>query len=482
MVQALYKDDEGKPFKLCPSQQIIFDCIFRRKAPDGKRRIWISTSTQFGKSETVSMAVLTRAATFPEKWAIVAPTRDKARIIMSYCIKHLFENEFTISRFKIDEGENIERIRRERSARRITFNVGNNQVGQIFILSAESKLKNEEEVGNSLMGFGAPNLVLDEAALVSDNSEAKAMRMVGGFSKGNKDFVVKIGNPFKRNHFLKAFHDPNYYKVMVDCYQAIKEGRLTKEFIDEMREKPYFKVLYECKFPEEGEVDDRGWTPLLMGEDIERAMVRDNENVQHVGEKRIGADIARGGENYTAWVLRSMNYAQILAKSRQNNTTDIGARTLFLLQENKVKPEDTFIDEIGVGAGVVDSLRFQQKNVKGVNVGKQALEEMRFANLRAEAYWRLREWLKKGGRLSNDEDWMQLADIPYKPDARGRVRVMSKEEMLMNGITSPDIADALMLTFARAIHGEMEQRAKIKMIRRRKHSFGRGLVVTQGGY
>jgi len=358
LVRALYKTDEGKPFELSPSQRDIFDVIFKKQAPDGKRRIHVMTSTQFGKSETISMAVLTRASTFPEKWAIVAPTRDKAKIIMGYCIKHLFENEYTLDRFKIAEGENIERIRRERSARRITFNIGNNQVGEIFILSAESKLKNDAEVGNALMGFGAPNLVMDEASLISDNSEAKAMRMVGGFTKAQQDFVVKIGNPFKRNHFMKAFQDPKYYKIVVDCYQGIKEGRLTKEYIAEMREKPYFKVLYECKFPEEGEVDDKGWTPLLSQEDVEKAMNKKGDPLTHAGEKRIGVDVARGGENYTAWVLRSMNYADLLAKSKQNNTTDIGARTILYTEENGVKNEDTFIDEIGVGAGVVDSLLY----------------------------------------------------------------------------------------------------------------------------
>jgi hypothetical protein len=47
------------------------------------------------------------------------------------------------------------------------------------------------------MGFGAPNLALDESALMDDDIYATAIRMVGG-TKGH--FVVEIGNPFRRNH------------------------------------------------------------------------------------------------------------------------------------------------------------------------------------------------------------------------------------------------------------------------------------------
>jgi hypothetical protein len=42
---------------------------------------------------------------------------------------------------------------------------------------------------------------------------------------------------------------------------------------------------------------------------------------------------------------------------------------------------------------------------------------------------------------------LQLAEIRYKPDSSGKLKIMSKEEMLKRGIKSPDVADALSLTF-----------------------------------
>ena len=120
-----------------------------------------------------------------------------------------------------------------------------------------------------------------------------------------------------------------------------------------------------------------------------------------------------------------------------------------------------------------------------MNVGQPALEQSRFVNIRAEAYWRFREWLKKGGKLCacHRDEWLtQLPKIKYKPDSKGRLRIMSKDEMRGHGIDSPDVADAGMLTFVRQEHGDLETRRKKREKKRRKHSFGRGLSVTMGGY
>ena len=88
LVKSLYKDNFDRPFSMTPGQNKIFDCIFKKSGPQGQHRAWIATHTQFGKSDIVSMAVLTRVATFGDKFIVVAPSQPKARIIVSYLIKH----------------------------------------------------------------------------------------------------------------------------------------------------------------------------------------------------------------------------------------------------------------------------------------------------------------------------------------------------------------------------------------------------------
>ena len=107
------------------------------------------------------------------------------------------------------------------------------------------------------------------------------------------------------------------------------------------------------------------------------------------------------------------------------------------------------VDEIGVGAGVVDRLREEGYNVKGINVARSARQDNLFANLRAEGYWRLRELFAAGGiSIPQDNQLMgELAALRYTYDSQGRVLIESKESIRQRGLPSPDKADALMLAF-----------------------------------
>ena len=431
-----FKDESGELLVFTPGQLQILEVILNRQSPDGKKRIHIMTPTRYGKSATVAAGVVVRASTKNEKWAIVAGSRDKAQIIMDYAIGYSLDDPLIKTQLAIDGS--LERLRRERSRDRLTFLRG----GEIRVFSADSR--NRQEVGNALMGFGASSIILDEAALIDDDIFAKIMRMLGD---NTDNFMVKIGNPFRRNHFLKSYQSDNYHKIFIDWRQAIEEGRFTPEFVEEMQEQAFFDIFYEVKFPEADSMDESGWIPLLTDLDIERAFVEED---QPFGEKRLGVDVACGGRNYSVVVLRTENMAKKLLKNRDPDTMSLTGSVLNLKNELNVQERNIFIDKVGVGKGAYDRLSEQFQVVVGVNAGQEPADKMRFANLRAEMYWRAKEWVEKGGKLQKDDDWYQLAQIKYKPDSYGRIKIMGKEEMLRHGIDSPDFADAFSLTFARA--------------------------------
>jgi len=231
----------GEPLILSPSQIKIFENIFYKKHPLNI----VIAFTRFGKSMTTALAVLTRCLFYPEKWAIIAPTEKQAKIIMNYIIDHLFDNEFIISKLQVEEGESLEKLRRERSKKRITLKVYNqNAYSEIYILSAYST---KEDPLKGLLGFGAENIILDESALIDDKIYVGILRMLGD---SKNPFLFELGNPIKRNHFYDAFQNSKYHKIIVDYKKGLKEGRITQEQIDLMKNKPFFDVLYECKFPE----------------------------------------------------------------------------------------------------------------------------------------------------------------------------------------------------------------------------------------
>lgn len=424
---SIFKDDAGDDITLTPNQQAIFKIVATRKP---KRNIIIAP-TQWGKSLAIALGIIIRAAIFSERWAIVAPTERKAGIIMGYIIQHIFDDPLLTAQLDIDIS--LERLKRERSRRRLTFRRG----GEVFILSAKASRKvNVEE---ALMGFGAPNLILDESSLIDDKLYATAKRMIGGHAD---NFILEIGNPFRRNHFHRIWKGGRYNKIYLNYKTGLKEGRYTEEFIDEMREEAFFDVLYECKFPHPEAVDERGYYTLISSaEDY-----WEPEGFKSKGEERLGVDVGRGG-NESVYVCRTDNLAWVEHRDRNPNLMGTVAKVLEIMEDHKIKKEQVFPDDVGLGGGVTDRLKELKKEVNPFKGGEAATNSGRYMNRRAEAYWELRKWLRGGGRLKEDSGFYQLEDIKYKETSARKLKIEPKEELLKRGLKSPDVADALMMTF-----------------------------------
>ena len=117
------------------------------------------------------------------------------------------------------------------------------------------------------------------------------------------------------------------------------------------------------------------------------------------------------------------------------------------------RPDATMIDGVGVGGGVVDRVRQMGFRVNDVNAGGQALDDTRFANLRAEMWNKMREWLADRGDIpGTDADLAEdLSGPQYGFDIRNRLQLEKKQDMKARGLASPDAGDALALTFARPV-------------------------------
>jgi hypothetical protein len=111
------------------------------------------------------------------------------------------------------------------------------------------------------------------------------------------------------------------------------------------------------------------------------------------------------------------------------------------------RPEAVFIDA-GQGSGVIDRLRQLNIDVIEVPFGGKATDP-RFLNKRAEMWFEIREWIKLGGAIPNRVDMKQdLAAPKFWYDSAGRIQLEPKDEIKKRGLPSPDLGDALALTFA----------------------------------
>ncbi len=439
---SFFRDIDGNPFLLTEGQSKIFEYI---SEPQYKR-VAIKATTQYGKSDVTSMAIIMAALERKEKILIVAPSEKQASIIMGFVITHLFDNPLITSMMTYDPGS-LERLKEERSKKRITFRNGS----EIFILTAN--VRELKKNATDLMGFGCTLLIVDESGLIPDNMFAKILRMVGGFERGK---LVQLGNPFEKNHFARAFKQERYHKISINWKQALAEGRLTQEFLDEAKEEMAeldWIVFYECKFPESGAED-----ALIPADWIENAVNQEGCEGEH---KQAGLDVARFGRDKTVYIYREGGLVKAMEIQEKMDTMEVVGWTRGLLKSHK--PEVIAVDVIGIGSGVFDRLEelYEEDKIESepepINVGAGPTDDdakEKFMNLRAQVFWNLRSLFKpdKQGQsqISIPDDVglkRELAEIRYKYGSERKIKIEAKEEMKKRLGMSPDKADALALAF-----------------------------------
>lgn len=420
--------------KLTPMQKKIFDLIAFARHP----RNQIIAPTQYGKSLTVALAVLIRSLVAGERFIILAPSENKAQIIMSYIIDHCFDNALFLDQLELDPSEKLDRLRRQRSRDYITFKTGGGV--RTLTLDARNTKRNIE----AAMGFGGNRIILDESSLIDDTLYATVKRMLGGYAYDDQ-FLLEIGNPFYRNHFYRTWHSPTYNKIFIDYKIGLEEGRYSPEFIEEMRQEAFFDILYECKFPDEDEIDQRGYRTLITMEQIEKAYTETLPK----GKKTdwiLGVDIGAGGD-FNVYVLRNKDIAIIESKNQSNDTMTNVFEVERIIKEYKIDPSNVFIDDTGVGKGVTDRLKEKGIRVNAVSFGQDPQDKTKFKNLKAEIYWAAKQWIEAGGKLFKNPNWIQLHWIKYKISTDKVLQIEPKDELIRRTGKSPDFADAFALTF-----------------------------------
>ena len=158
-------------------------------------------------------------------------------------------------------------------------------------------------------------------------------------------------------------------------------------------------------------------------------------------------DVARFGTDRSVILRRRGDLVEDIRVLRQMDTMQVAGWVAAAIRE--CDPSVVYVDEIGVGAGVVDRLRELGHPVRGVNVAQRARQSRTYSNLRAEGYWTLRERFASGRiTLPADNQLVgELAALRYGYDSDGHVKMESKDDMRKRGLPSPDKADALMLAF-----------------------------------
>lgn len=165
-------------------------------------------------------------------------------------------------------------------------------------------------------------------------------------------------------------------------------------------------------------------------------------------QKRLGIDVARGGMDSTVIFPRQGLAAFKYTQMRNANGPEVAAR--ILAAKAKWGSEMEFVDDTGgFGGSVIDSLVLAGQTPIGVHFASKATNP-RYFNKRAEMWIEMSEWVKRGGALpSCNQLKKELISVNYFIN-KGKFQLESKDQVKKRLGFSPDMADALALTFAQA--------------------------------
>lgn len=180
----------------------------------------------------------------------------------------------------------------------------------------------------------------------------------------------------------------------------------------------------------------------------------DRPTISHLDDPMIlGVDVARFGDDTTViYPRRGMDARTMpIYEFSKLDVMQVAAQVAEIARQHRA--DQIFVDEGGVGAGVVDRLRQLNVECIGVNFGAKADHKISgqpsAANKRAEMWVKMREAMRVGLQLpDNDRLTGDLIGPLYSFDIRNQIQLEKKEDIKKRGLRSPDIADALALTFA----------------------------------
>lgn len=318
----------------------------------------------------------------------------------------------------------------------------------------ESELSVSFTNGARIQLFGADNpdamrgvyfngIVLDEVADMKPQVWGEVLRPTLSDRNG---WACFIGTPKGVNlfHELYTFGLSGKKDWVSKLYRADETGVISGEELEAARavmSDNQFRQEFLCDFA--ASVDN----VLITIDIVSKAAVKGLSEADVRGAKKyMGVDVARYGDDRSVIFKRQGLWAiEPRVIEKMDNMTFAG---IVAYEIDQFQPDAVFIDA-GRGEGVIDRLRQLGYHVLEVNFGSQAVEPNRYANKRCEMWDKLREWLEAGGAIPNDTELKtELSSPTYSFDAKGRLVLEPKEKLKERGLRSPDIADALALTFA----------------------------------
>ena len=196
---------------------------------------------------------------------------------------------------------------------------------------------------------------------------------------------------------------------------------------------------------------------LIPIDTVRAAACRQYREHDYAASPRImGVDVARFGSDASVIFKRQgvVSWPPTVIRKLDN----MALADQVAIQIREWQPDAVFID-IGNGAGVVDRLRQLRFDVTEVAFAG-ASSDPHYANKRMEMWAEMAKWLRDGGAIPPDTMLQADLSAPTYGYTTGKgLKILESKDKIKERIgRSPDLADALALTFAAPVAPKLEQR------------------------
>lgn len=214
---------------------------------------------------------------------------------------------------------------------------------------------------------------------------------------------------------------------------------------------------------------------LLGVEEVQAAMKRKIPvTAYEFAQKRLGVDVARYGDDRTVIFPRQGKRAFKPVEMRHERGSSVSNDIAARVAEATMRwgSEICFVDDtVGWAHGVLDNLQLMpgMSPAIPVNFAGKALDP-RYKNKRAEIWMKMAEWVRAGGCLPDIPEMIpELTEVTYT-FVGGQFMIEDKDQIKEKIGKSPDLADALALTFSMVdMPGQMHIPGVLKFAQTVKH-------------
>lgn len=327
-----------------------------------------------------------------------------------------------------------------------------------WFLSARSFSKSADptEQGRALSGLHSeyPFVLIDESGDIAPSIGRAAEQAMGNCRMG---LIAQAGNPTSHDGLLyescTTLRDKHIViTITSDPDDPKRTPRVNSDWARDQikrfgRENPWVMAYVLGLFP------PGSMNSLLSMDEVESALGKHLKEEEYNYDANIlGCDPARFGDDRTV-IFRRQGLASFNpAVMRHARSPEIAGRLANAALE--CNADAIMIDAGGnYGIGAEDMLR-QGGFMPLMVSGHLKADDERYFNKRSESWWKMAEWVKRGGALPPIPELAKELTTPTYYFQDGKLRLEEKDQIKKRLGCSPDLADALALTFAFPVRGK----------------------------